>query len=182
MKKLEVSEEFIKEAHKAACSELKGKIEKEFHELFEVKLGVGSWYKNLTHEGSFMFYDGTILDCGHYGSYGVDYLGKWHNEGGWGINDNYVLATKEEIETILWKEAETRGFKKGVIFKSPLGGSEYEFTGFGNFYNDSFYDKSGLGLLFYEGKWAEVITTNKEIKEEIEKLQKQLDELKQKTK
>ncbi len=40
--KLEVSKEFVLEAHKSACGEWKGRIEKEFPELFKTELEVGN--------------------------------------------------------------------------------------------------------------------------------------------
>lgn len=175
--KTEVRNEFILEAHKSACSEWKLKIEKECPELFKSKLEVGKWYKAESHK-AFMFINKKTV-AGIYG-YGFDYKGNYTNE--WNavfpLSSDYTLATEEEVKEALIKEAKKRGFKDWVKIKPlwetkasywSLIGNKFEF----NFKDNSLFLSS---CIFYNGKWAEIISNP--IEEKINDLQKQIDELK----
>lgn len=186
MKKYEVSETFIKEAYEAACETWKGKIKKEFPKLFEVKPIIGKWVKG--DNSTFM---GVILDeefSAKMNGYGVNFLGNWVDR----LNldgDNwskFTLATKEEIETMLWKEAEKRGIGRdtnlefhadnNVSCSDTDGGYIISY----GYYSDTLWNSKGV--VYYRGRWSIPLNENKEIQDKIDSLQKQLDELKFKVK
>lgn len=183
MKKLEVSEEFVKEAHRAACSTWKGKIEKEFPELFEGKVELGKWVKDKNGPLICVILDNEFSFS--MKGYGVNYAGKWVDK----LNlecenwNTFRLATQEEIESMLWKEAEKRGIGKDTkIEKCMYWGKEWAdmyYVEF-NFKEDRLFNN--CGCIYNKGKWATPLNPNKELQEETEKLQKQLDELKLKVK
>jgi len=186
MKKYEVSEEFIKEAFGAACETWKGKIKKEFPGLFKVKPIVGKWVKG--NNSTFM---GVILDeefSSNMNGYGVNFLGNWVDRLDlYGDNwSNFTLATKKEIETMLWKEAEKRGIGKDTkIVRSPTQIGDkcindgLMIVGY-DIDSDELWNKNGC--IYKQGKWSTPLNENKEIQEKIDSLQKQLDELKLKVK
>jgi hypothetical protein len=69
-------------------------------------------------------------------------------------------ATSEEIKEALIKEAEKRGFKEGVMYKSADDGHPAvlkEDDGYISFNPDSLTDGWG-GYVYYRGQWAEIIT------------------------
>lgn len=183
MKKYEVSERFIREAYGEACAKLKAKIENEFPDLFEVKLEVGKWYKNLTLEGSYMLYSG-FTDGRYYNSIGVSSNGIWHDLGCWSIDDGYALATKKEIESMLWKEAEKRGIDKDTKIVShadnnvPCNDSDGGYSI--GYYHESDRLWNSRGCIYHKGKWAAPLKENNSLQQEIDSIQKQLDELKAK--
>lgn len=185
MKEYKVSEGFIKEAYEAACNGWKERIKKEFPGVFEANPIIGKWVKG--DDSPFM---GVILQeefSETMKGYGVDYLGNWKDElnlygDDWSC---FKLATPEEVKAMLLKEAEKRGYKEGVKLKSMNDwDTDDTFHGCGNFYIESntLYDSSGYGVIFKEGKWAEIINENNEILERIESLQKELQELKERVK
>jgi hypothetical protein len=107
----ESRKDFIKQGHKAACSEWKEKIEREFPELFKEDVKANGWYKDKGNEWCMFFEEGVI-------KYGVNMLGDWRG----GLNTEYTIrdsdykATDKEVEEALIKEANKRGFKRGVKF------------------------------------------------------------------
>jgi len=186
MKKYEVSEEFIREAFEAACETWKGKIKKEFPELFEPIYQVGKWYtyKNIGD----VIYCITKIDDKKIYAFGRDYSGSWWDDGEWAdakLDPNRELATKEEIEEMLWKEAEKRGIKKDTKIEKRLHESPRS-TNYGIFTACYQEKKDRLwnfnGVVYDKGKWATPLNENKEIQDKIDSLQKQLDELKSKVK
>lgn len=184
MKKYKVSKEFILEAHKASCSEWKQKLEKEFPKVFEIKIEVGKWYKT---RGESLFYLSSF-DCGKNKGYGFDSFGDWVDNRetirffGYKSDINRE-ATEKEVEEALIKEAKRKGFQVGVRFKGM-----YKVENLRNgifFYKCATYrlclidnSKDSGNYIFWEGNWAEIIDDKSEIKEQVAKLQKELDTLK----
>lgn len=169
--KVELTEDFIKEAEDAACPEWKIKIRNLIPEAFENRLEIGEWY----------YYKENILFCytGDYKGYGI--TDKWkdliHVIGDF----NWRRATEEEVEKALIKEAEKRGLVKGVKFKGVLFNEERMINGYSYDIKDNalYSELRGCGgdALFRNGDWVEPIenSTLKRI-EEIEAELKQLKE------
>lgn len=125
------------------------------------KLEVGKWFKQSER------FDGvqqyliciTEIDDLGVGGYGM-FDGVWFNNGNCYSKD-LIPASKEQIEQNLIKEAERRGFKKGVMFKSAFNGDT------GTLSSDVFdYDTENNTLscingypsgIFKNGIWAEII-------------------------
>jgi hypothetical protein len=142
----ESRKEFIKEGHKAACSEWKSKIEKEFPELFKMDaLVVGKWYKS----------DNCLFNYQKQSSVYGFFRGKWIQQN-WSWSNYYkdvILATHKEVEEALIKEAKKRGFKEGLVTKYGEITNRYE-------HNFNSRDKSFHFhniMVFENGKWAEII-------------------------
>jgi hypothetical protein len=160
----ESRKEFIKEGHKAACSEWKGKIEKEFPELFKKNaLVVGKWYKS---DNCLFNYQKQLSVYGFF-------RGEWNQENwSWSHYDkDVILATDKEVEKALIKEANKRGFKEGVVFNvtrdlwyNSYGGREGYNTAIDN--NFKYLEGSnsirmncvvGCMSIYENGVWAEII-------------------------
>jgi hypothetical protein len=184
--KTEVSNDFILQAHESACNEWKLKIEKECPKLFEKKLEVSKWYKGFSELGSPFLGVYDVKESSDI-SYGF-----WNEI--WSTNKNglirlkdaesYEKATEEEVKEALIKEAKKRGFKEGSKTKGTNLDTEISTLTEGFEYsinsnelkancNGDFYIKR---IIFSNGKWAEIISNP--IKEKINELQKQIDELK----
>jgi hypothetical protein len=182
MKKVELSEAFVLEAHKAACNDWKQRIEKEVPELFNPKLEKGRWYKQIHEDGN------MILSCfqgfGHF-QYGFSARGNWSNQIGnaWisSATCKVELATDKEVETALIKEAEKRGFKEGVKYENWIGSNgiiKYNCWSFNSENNSLSQKNNGYGALHYifdNGKWAEIIENPipKSLQKAIDKLGKE---------
>ena len=175
---MEITEEQIKEAHNAACSQWKQKIEQWFPECLKQKLEAGKWYKHFDSDcKEFLFCFNEFGDK----NYGFNKVGKWSNK----LNvyekysNKYIKATTKEVESMLIKEAEKRGFIDGVTvskidnyYKGMLNTmiiGEHEFE----LYGDVLVAKSTNNYyicLMADGKWATIVETPKEMTlEEIEK-------------
>jgi len=185
MKKVEVSVDFIKEAHQSACANLKQRIEKELPDLFN-KLEVGKWLKTkLESNNRWLVYVNN--DCSFYG---FNSAGKWfdcqkstYNP----IEDtNNYYATEEEVKTALVNEAVKRGFELGKKVKWNFEGSEgYKCSNVTKDYFEYFVNENKLelsyGIIFDNGKWETLITepTEKELLgDKIKDLEKNLEEVK----
>jgi hypothetical protein len=150
----------------------------------EIILEVGKWYKT-PRLGKALFYITKVTDYRIF-AYGFDYKGKWSDEDDFGTILDTVkhgeLASEEEVKDALIAEAERRGLKKGASFSIYNKGTKCIFTGFGNLYiggENKFHDKSGYGLLFANGKFAEIISnSNEKILERIATIEKELEQLK----
>ena len=171
---LKTTEEFVREAHKAACSEWKSKIETEFPDLFKNTLEVGKWYYNKKYD--IVIYLTEFKYGNAFNGYGFDKDKKWFHTQDYGniyAESCHRLATLEEVENALIAEAKNRGYKKGVKIKG-LGNGEicalldwnfefikYEYNNvlwFGDKSNDfDCYD------IFKNGKWAEIIPEEKTV-------------------
>ena len=164
--KYEITEEQIKEAHNAACSQWKQKIEKWFPECFKPKYEIGKWYKSGK---SIINYQGGTNAYGYYAE-----RDKWED-----VNDSWLvfeeegdklsLATTEEVESMLIKEAEKRGYGLGnfyCLYHNTLSKNDC-ITQF-NPKDNRFW--INYGCVFDNGKWATIVETPKEMTlEEIEK-------------
>lgn len=185
--KLEVSEQFVREAHESACQTWKQKIEEEFPSLFEVKPIIGKWFKRSNTENDFMaiVFDSNLGD-GMKG-YGVDYKGNWlYNNidlcaSTW---EDYREATTDEVKQMLWKEAEKRGIGKDTKLDECLVNGNTIWINDGAYdilyraEDDTLWNTSGC--IYNQGKFATPLDPNKEIKETISRLEKELEELKEK--
>ena len=180
MKKVEVSVDFIKEAHQSACANWKQRIEKELPDLFN-KLEFNRWLKDDYFPNWLGFYDGK----GKF--YGFDLNGKWieiENENTPNTDGRNRYATEEEIKTALVNEAVKRGFELGKKVKWNFEGSEgYKCSNITKDDFEYFVNKLELsyGIIFDDGKWATLITepTEKELLgDKIKDLEKNLEEVK----
>ena len=151
--------EFIKQAHSAASSEWKEKIETEFPKLFKKdELVVGQWYK----------YDDNFLNVlmvwnNSKETYGFS-SGFFRNRITFYDTHNKIPATDKEVSKALISEASKRGFKKGVTIKSTwIKGSDNteKLTSDDVFIYDNFemrcMGKYGYYTIFKDGVWAEII-------------------------
>lgn len=123
----------------------------------EVLLTKGKWYKNLSYEGSYFFFEGVYQSL--YKGCGVDFEGRWYDNGKWGVGESYREATQQEVEDILIKEARNRGYKGGQLIKSFIYGKsrlsdEGEGFRFDTYMNRLWYNSN---IIFQGGVWAEVI-------------------------
>ncbi len=169
--KTEISNSLILQAHKEACDKWKSIIENECPELFKPKYKVGDWVR--------FFIDGHIKRVEQLvpkvlfsnGSHArIGFMEENHSD--------YRLATKEEIESHLIKEAEKRGFKVGVKINNTNiedwliveSGEilEHRFK-----YNATFDWLSMQGWILYkQGKWATILEEPKVIELTLEDIAK----------
>lgn len=157
----EVPNELLKDAHKEACQKWKNIIEDLAPELFKAKFKKGKWY--IHSQGIAMFHSNG--EQYGVGGFGIDGGGEWRNE--FYIyeysHEYFRLATPSEVEAHLIKEAEKRGFKKGVRISQTGINSEFthfkEIEGeFAYYENDNSLDtKCGNGYVYRQGKWATII-------------------------
>lgn len=163
-----VTEEFVREAHSAACSTWKTKIEKEFPDLFEKELEIGRWY---VYGSNLLNYQGLnhkdLIQA--YGFLGDK---SWMETSNCG-NDfkAWKEATTEEVESVLIAEAKKRGYKKGVRIKGlgtgeiwTLPNGEFEYLENANvlWFGNPNDDYDGFDV-FHDGKWAEILPEEKTI-------------------
>jgi hypothetical protein len=115
------------------------------------KLKIGKWYR---HKNNCTVFKDTSST-----GYGTDFVGNWSNSVSISIPENWRLATDEEIEEVLIKEAKKRGYKEGNFYDRwgvTKGSSNVE--GYCCYYRDSFTSLTfNLGYVFCEGKWAEIV-------------------------
>lgn len=179
--KLEVSEQFVKEAHASACQDWKRRIEEEFPSLFEVKLELNKWYKTK-EKGNLVFYRSN--ESINYGfTYGTN---EWYDTLGFPLDYTWELATPQEIESMLWQEAEKRGIGKDTKIECHADGeseTDLNLCSYGIKYDAMFDTLFNMhGLIYKCGQWAKPLDPNKEIRETISRLEKELKELKEKVK
>ena len=186
--KVEVSVDFIKEAHQSACANWKQRIEKELFDLFN-KLEVGKWYKGNVDFNS-LIYITNLENKGKY--FKINYYGFTFGEYKESTISNLdhekslTLATEEEVKTALVNEAVKRGFELGKKVKWNFEGSEgYKCSNITKDYFEYFVNENKLelscGIIFNNGKWATLITepTEKELLgDKIKDLEKNLEEVK----
>lgn len=133
--------------------------------FFKAKLEVGKWYKNALYT-SLINYQGSGAISYGFNSYGA-YSNKYIM-----LSDWWTLATDEEVEEALTKEAVKRGYTTentnclvGSKYRTIEGDYHYE-----SFENRLYSAKNGGGgkVLFQDGIWATKIETI--TKAEAEKL------------
>ncbi len=168
MKIYGITEEQIKEAHNAACSQWKQKIEEWFPECFKTEYEIGEWYKTKT--GYFNYQ----LENKSYGTNNDNWV-DWSWVVDDGVKTGWVIgkATTEEVESMLIKEAKKKGFVNGTRFLGVQGADKdiiieigkscaVEMNQYGLYCQDSY--------IFYKGEWATIVEIPKEMTlEEIEK-------------
>lgn len=172
MKLSKKQKEFIIEAYHSndVRSGWKTKIKDNFPKLFESKLEVGKWYVgNLTSTTTYLVYFNGKF--GDFVTYGFDSNGEWSDTCGFQENIKYRLATEEEVEEALIKEAEKRGFKKGVRYYDVNKKNRVINCDCGIFlYDHDINYMSFMGGGIYDnGKWSEIIPTltRKEAEEKL---------------
>lgn len=155
----ESRKQFIKEAHAAACSRWKRKIEQEFPKLFNNELEVGKWY-NVTGNHKWLLCFQGMKDKTIRG-YGFDLENnEWHDE----LCFDYVFkkykseeATENEVEEALIKGARRRGvWNVPVIDVNGIKRNSQEYAVV--FALDEFW--SSYGLIYRNGKWAKPLNNN----------------------
>lgn len=168
MKSYTITEEQIKELENGFTLP---KLKEWFPEVFKTKLEVGKWYKRDKFKNALVFCK-EIKNEGFWG-FGFSNSCEWLNNY---FADNYfsdvTLATKEEVEQALIKEAERRGFKEGVEFLSPNSKIKNKCNGSFRFDEELNVLYSNGIAVFNKGLWAEIIEDKKEMT--IEEIEKQL--------
>lgn len=137
----------------------KSKIKQMFPQVFETKLEVGEWYKSSDLIGC---YSGNGW-C--YGAYGRNK----RNWGGWCMSnggDDYRPATAKEVEEALIQEAKKRYGEdwQSVKIKEHADKEQYEWsitTFKSGMESERLFGRNGV--LFYKGKWAEILSEPKVI-------------------
>jgi len=139
---------------------------------FGVKFEVGKWYKS-PHFKSAILYQGELENC-----VGM-FDGTWADC--WSIEDFYIEMTNEEVIDFLRDEAKKR-YNEGYIVKGLSSGMNYQINSFvfGCSIDNEHFHISGISVLDLKtGEWAEAIKKDP-VKEQIEKLEKELETLKNK--
>ena len=124
MEVLTVEVDFLKEAHKAACSDWKAKLEDKFPILRKPQLVEGQWYKHVRNSDTFCCFVGKDnYQSGNGRGYGF-WRGSWRgfdNEtiaGLWAINDSpsWEPYYGNEHKKLIALELENRGVTMGVSY------------------------------------------------------------------
>jgi hypothetical protein len=163
----ESRKEFIKKAHSAACSEWKENIEKEFPKLFKKDaLEVGDWVKTVNGaifcpQKKKVKFNTTNMFYG----YGFGPLKKVWDENYYANEGLCTLATDKEVEEALIKEANNIGYKNVKInnlesIGNVLLNHHSCISSDCYYYNVSENALWFMGrLIFWNGKWAEIVET-----------------------
>tara|TARA_R110000772_G_scaffold68118_3_gene150890 strand:+ start:970 stop:1632 length:663 start_codon:yes stop_codon:yes gene_type:complete len=163
--------EFIIQAHSAACSEWKQKIETEFPKLFKKdELIVGQWYKSNGFLRRFngKYGNGSVYGFRKNGSY--DQLLGFHRE------DTHLPATDKEVSEALIAEAVKRGFDRSDIKFKLIEGcvGEVNERGITSAYEIVYQASSNalvlktagsLYTIFKNGIWTEIVEEEKPVYE-----------------
>ena len=177
---LKTTEEFVREAHGAACSTWKTKIEKEFPELFKTELEIGRWYKGNVDFDSMIFIT-EIENLGNYNRvYYYGFISNTYRKGDYIANRAHeaslVPASDEEAKSALEKEIIKRfgEYWENAKIEAHADGEPW----IGNGLNKGLFD-SGIGsrkafskhgVLYSNGVFAEplkektIITHEKALK------------------
>ena len=138
--------------------------------LIEEQFKVGEWYI-----GEFILCYITEKEEDKHLGYGL-WEGKWVDDNNSWFYDtkkqDIRLATKEEVEEALIKEAIKRGFKKGATFydfdNDRNETIKYQSFGYGDTSNRNVLyaytdrlKKGALGVVFLGGKWATIVEEEK---------------------
>lgn len=128
------------------------KLKEWFPEVFEVKLEVGKWYKS---DMGGLWYVEKITKNGQI-SFGINYEGRWIDSGE-RQSTGLFEAIEQEVFEALKNEAEKRGFGEKCLFY-------FEGFKFNALYGNNFTFEDGKlylqeGIVFSNGKWAEIIPT-----------------------
>lgn len=136
----------LEAAFKAQIDELRKEVKPKFE--------VGKWY--TYNDSSHIFNITEIKNDKIYG-YGYSPISGWTNVTEWYDSKRIIPATDKEVEEALIKEAERRGFKRGVKIKNEIG--TWNICGDRHFF---VYEKNKLDFgyecnIFNNGFWAEII-------------------------
>jgi hypothetical protein len=155
--------EFIIQAHAAACSDWKTKIETEFPKMFK-KDGVvaGKWYKS---NGFLQEFQGKF---GNGSVYGFKRGGSYSSALGFHEGDEHILATDKEVSKALTAEAVKRGFDRSDIKFKLIEGcvGELNERRITSAYQIVYQESEGelvlktdgtLYTIFKNGIWAEIV-------------------------
>jgi hypothetical protein len=173
MKNYGITEEQIKQLAKGNA-----KVKEWFPEVFETKLEIGKWYKDLDN-GKFLFcFQGGYGNSDTHGlNYGFNSQNKFRETLGVHKRDVYTPATDSEVLEALTNEAIKRRFKEGVCINDLYCGGtvfisgnkyDYEEVPYTPYAGEMALRDSDGNILFVNGQWAEIIKTY--TKEEAEKL------------
>ena len=178
MEKVEVSKEFVLRAYEKACYTWKKNIEKEIPDLFKYEFQVGDWlvkewidgsgdidiFKVSKVEVSKLFHDlpyyrnGILLRE----NFGIACEDPMACEGPNDTRYKLRKATYNEIQDYLIKEAERRGFEKGVLYKALRAYNSKRSIGVYKISRPFYYHDEedglvcGMGYIYYQGQWAEI--------------------------
>ena len=131
-----------------------------------------------------------IYRTGETSGYGINYSGEWNKLECWSFRkypDYWQPATREEVEDALINYARKQGYKNGnyKCLSTPYKTFEVDENIIHIDDNDfdvwHGYKHGNHNLVFnsHTGEWAKIIEDeNKELKEQIEKVEKQLNDLK----
>ena len=141
------------------------------------KLEAGKWYKDVRQDSNMLLYlkEITNRDCLACLSYGFNMSGEWSelmNRGNFVFERYMTLATPQEVEEALTKEAVKRGFKEGVNVGN-FNGINKELVHSDRIVFDLECNLFYMGgtCIFKYGIWAEIVSEPIEITlEEIAKL------------
>lgn len=158
--------DFIKEAHSAACSIWKERIEKEFPKIFKDEFKVGDWVvadrpKSKNHIGLITKIEGKKY---HYN--GRNSIGDLMENDYYFFENNWVRkATHSEISDFLIAEAKRRGYGNGNYKCLDLPTVTYEGQIIEYIYRHD-HDQlvarhngrlDGCNVIYRQGQWAERI-------------------------
>ena len=142
-----------------------------FPQVFQVKLEVGKWYKDTRLDLLFCF-QGKYSRKQDSGAYGFTKSKSWIENIGVYLDglSKYTPATEEEVRAALITEAKRR-YKTGQKVISLTERIDYisletAYFDYNHVCNELIFN--GL-LMFFKGKWAEIVKTKQMTKEEIEK-------------
>lgn len=175
-----VTEEFLQEAYREACTRWKQKLEIEFPEAFQ-KVEIGKWYKE---EGSNLLFHVEKIAPRVAIGYGFDRCGRWFPNYVWEnipLRKCIKLATKEEVQNALYNEAEKRygkywkevKIKQAIEREVPPMNSGILAVCF-SLTDERLWNKNGV--LYKDGVWAEALEEKCSEKEELLQQLKQLQE------
>ena len=174
MKTFELTQEQINQlAEKKHAKEL---LQQFIPEAFETKLEVGKWYKLKDNPKILALYD-----CfKHHRPYAYIFneKGDYQYRVEFSLFESptsWELATEEEVSEALINEAKKRGFNNigNLKIKNIHGGIS---NGYSTINNDFYYDyisntlQLDGGIIFKDGKWAEIIKETEPTKEEINRV------------
>lgn len=158
--KLKITKEQVKELYNSINKTGSLELLKEmFPEAFIEEIKIGTWIKCVS-KGNLLFFKSTEPNS----NYGFSFVTKqWSEKLSVRVMDyEFITATDDEVEAALIAEAEKRGFKPGVYFKSMSSGGLVFNT---EVVNWKLWGKNGLAMhgcnsvVMRGGIWATIIPT-----------------------
>ena len=171
MKKYELTQEQI--ARLAENKHAKELLQKFIPEAFENELEVGKWYRLRNKAFNWLM---CYTENGN-GCYGFNSQNLYSNEYTMYDYHDWKLATEEEVREALINEAIKRGFKNvGELSLKLVSGEMFKKGSFNTVNNEFRYIsvENRLNLdgvvIFYNGKWAEIVIEDIPTQEEIDRV------------